>query len=45
MSVWISKELFNTIKNNRINFGDVLKKQNELLNKISNVRIGKNTDN
>ena len=45
MSVWISKELFNTIKNNRINFDDVLKKQNELLNKISNVKIGKKTDN
>ena len=45
MSIWISKELFNRIKNNRINFDDVLKKQNELLNKISNVKIGKKTDN
>ena len=45
MSVWISKELFNTIKSNRINFDGVLKKQNELLNKISNVKIGKKTDN
>ena len=45
MRIWISKELFNAIKNNRINFDDVLKKQNELLNKISNVKIGKKTDN
>ena len=36
-----SKELFNAIKNYRISFDDALKKQNELLNKISNVKIGK----
>ena len=40
-----SKEIFNTIKNNRISFDDTLKKQNELLNKISNVKIGKKTYN
>ena len=40
-----SKELFNAIKNYRISFDDALKKQNELLNKTSNVKIGKKTDN
>ena len=40
-----SKELFNAIKNNQINFDDTVKRQNELLNKISNVKIGKKTDN
>ena len=39
------KELFNAIKDNRINFEDVVKRQNELLGKISNVKIGKKTDN
>ena len=36
-----SKELFSAIKNNQINFDDAVKRQNELLNKISNVKIGK----
>ena len=40
-----SKELFSAIKNNQINFDDAVKRQNELLNKISNVKIGKKTDN
>ena len=40
-----SKELVNAIKKNQINFDDALKKQNELLNKISHVKIGKKTDN
>ena len=40
-----SKELFNVIKDNKINFDDTVKRQNELLNKISNVKIGKKTDN
>ena len=40
-----SKELFSAIKNNQINFDDEVKRQNELLNKISNVKIGKKTDN
>ena len=31
--------------NYRINFDDLVKRQNELLGKISNVRIGKKTDN
>ena len=34
-----SKELFNAMKNNQIGFSDVLKSQNELLNKISDVKI------
>ena len=38
-----TKELFNAIKNNKLKFDDVLKKQNELLNKISDVKIGKKT--
>ena len=36
-----SKELFNKIKNNRIKFSEVKNKQNEFLNKINNVKIGK----
>ena len=40
-----SKELLSAIKDNKINFDDVLKRQNELQIKISNVKIGKKTDN
>ena len=40
-----SKELFNAIKDNKINFDDAIKRQNELLNKIIIVKIGKKTDN
>ena len=40
-----SKELFNAIKDHQINFGDAVKRQNELLSKINNVKIGKKTDN
>ena len=36
-----SKELFNARKNNQINFNDAIKRQNELLKKISNVKMGK----
>ena len=36
-----SKELFNAIKNSRIKFSEVKNKQNEFLNKINNVKIGK----
>ena len=39
-----SKELFNEIKNNQIKFSEVKRKQNEFLNKLSNVKIGKKTD-
>ena len=38
-----SKELFNKIKNNRIKFSEVKNKQNEFLNKLSNIKIGKKT--
>ena len=49
MSIWIneymdSKELFNAIKNNQIKFSEVKNKQNEFLNKLSNIKIGKKTD-
>ena len=37
------KELFNAIKNNKINFDDAVKRQNEILNKLSNIKIGKKT--
>ena len=40
-----SKELFNGIIDNQINLDDALKRQNKLLRKISNVKIGKKTDN
>ena len=36
-----SKERFNAIKNNQLKFNDVLKKQNKLLNKITDAKIGK----
>ena len=36
-----SKELFNAIKNSRIKFRDAVNKQNEFLNKVSNIKIGK----
>ena len=38
-----AKELFNTIKNNQIKFSEVKNKQNEFLNKLSNIKIGKKT--
>ena len=38
-----SKELFNAIKNNQIKFSEVKNKQNEFLNKQSNIKIGKKT--
>ena len=36
-----SKELFNAIKDNPINSDDAVKRQNEFLNKLSNIIIGK----
>ena len=36
-----SKELFSGLKDNQINFDDTVKRQNELFNKIRNVKIGK----
>ena len=36
-----SKELFNAIKNNQIKFSEVKNKQNEFLNKLNEVKIGK----
>ena len=36
-----SKELFNAIKDNQINFTDAINRQNEILNKINNIKIGK----
>ena len=38
-----SKELFNAIKNNQIKFSEVKNKQNEFLNKLSNIKIVKKT--
>ena len=38
-----SKELFNIIKNSQIKFSEVKNKQNESLNKISNIKIGNKT--
>ena len=39
-----SKELFNKIKNNQIKFSEVKNKQNEFLNKLTNIKTGKKTD-
>ena len=38
-----SKELFNAIKNSQITFSEVKNKQNEFLNKLSNIKTGKNS--
>ena len=38
-----SKELFNAIKNNQIKFSEIKNKQNQFLNKLRNVKIGKKT--
>ena len=38
-----SRELFNTIKNSQIKFSKVKNKQNEFLNNLSNIKIGKKT--
>ena len=34
-------ELFDAIKNNKIKFSEIKNKQNEFLNKLSNMKIGK----
>ena len=36
-----SKELFNAIKNSQIKFSEARNKQNEFLNKLNNIKIGK----
>ena len=36
-----SKDLFNKIKNNQIKLSEVKNKQNEFLNKLTNIKIGK----
>ena len=38
-----SKELFNELKDNRIRFSDALKKEEELLKKINEVKMGRKT--
>ena len=38
-----SKELFNATKDNQINFDDIVRRQKEFLNKLSNIKIGKKT--
>ena len=40
-----SKELFNSIKDNQIKFDEGIKKQNEFLNKLSIVKIGRKNNN
>ena len=39
-----SKQLFNKITNNRINFSEVKKKQKDFIKKLNEVKIGKKTD-
>ena len=36
-----SKELFNAIRNSQIGFSQAKNKQNEILNKLGNIKIGK----
>ena len=38
-----SKKLFDEIRNSRIKFSEAENKQNEFLNKLSNIKIGKKT--
>ena len=38
-----SKELFNAIKNNQVKFSEVKNKQNEFLNKLTNIQNKKNS--
>ena len=38
-----SRELFNAIRNSQIKFSEANNKQNEFLNKLSNIKIGKKT--
>ena len=38
-----SKELFDAIRSSKIKFSDALNKQNEFLNKLNDVKIGKKT--
>ena len=38
-----SKELFNAIRGGKIGFSEVKNKQNDLLNKLTNIRIGRKT--
>ena len=38
-----SRELFNSKEDNKINFNDVIKRQNEFLYKLSNIKIDKKT--
>ena len=38
-----SKELFNSIKSSQIKFREAMNKQNEFLNKLSNIKIGRKT--
>ena len=37
-----SKELYNAIKNSQIKFSEAKNKQNQFLNKLNNIKIGKN---
>ena len=38
-----SKDLFNAIKNSQIGFSEAKNKQNEFLNKLANIKIGRKT--
>ena len=38
-----SRELFNAIKNSHIKFSDARNSQNEFLNKLTNIKIGRKT--
>ena len=40
-----TKQLFSTVKNNQIDFDDVVRGQDEFLNKLSNIKIGKKLQN
>ena len=44
MNIKIPKNFLNEIRNSHIKFNEVKNKQNEFLNKLSNIKIGKKTD-
>ena len=44
MNIKIPKNFLNEIRNSHIKFNEVKNKQNEFLNKLSNIKIGKTAD-
>ena len=43
MNTWILKNFFNAIRDNKIGFSEAKNKQNDFLNKLNNIKIGRKT--